>query len=146
MVMDFNHFICNFCQFHDNSSSVIIPAERQCLTSQQSMLRDFIVSCLNLILIIITMVEDNRPIPQLQSAHPPTKDTRNWKIYVIKRIKICAEYRGMLPRPRLDLSGTPGLSPGFWQTNHGLGIMSRYSAQVLICTAEGNLPGNVNAV
>ena len=30
-------------------------------------------------------------------------------MYAIKQIKICAEYRDMLPRPRLDLSGTPGL-------------------------------------
>ena len=56
----------------------------------------------------------------------------------IKQIKICAEYRDMLPRPRLDLSGTPGLrpiglSPGSWQTSLGLGSMSRYSAQILIC-------------
>ena len=44
----------------------------------------------------------------------------------------------MLPRLRLDLSGTPGLrfiglSPGSWQTNLGLGSMSRYSAEILIC-------------
>ena len=59
-------------------------------------------------------------------------------MYAIKQIKICAEYRDMLPRPRLDLSGTPGLrpiglSPGSWQTSLGLGSMSRYSAQILIC-------------
>ena len=30
------------------------------------------------------------------------------KMYAIKQIKICAEYRDMLPRPLLDLSGTPG--------------------------------------
>ena len=71
-----------------------------------------------------------------------TKPTEEWKkirkMYAIKQIKICAEYRDMLPRPRLDLSGTPGLrpiglSPGFWQTSLGLGSMSRYSAQILIC-------------
>ena len=59
-------------------------------------------------------------------------------MYAIKQIKICAEYRDMLPRPRLDLSGTPGhrpigLSPGSWQTSLGLGSISRYSAQILIC-------------
>ena len=59
-------------------------------------------------------------------------------MYAIKPFKICAEYRDMLPRPRLDLSGTPGLrpiglSPGSWQTSLGLGSMSRYSAQILIC-------------
>ena len=39
---------------------------------------------------------------------------------------------------RLDLPSTPGLppiglSPGSWQTSLGLGSMSRYSAQILIC-------------
>ena len=43
--------------------------------------------------------------------------------------------------PRLDLSGTPGLrpiglSPSSWQTSLGLGSMSRYSAQILICIAN----------
>ena len=60
------------------------------------------------------------------------------EFYAIKQIKICAEYRDMLPRPRLDLSGTPGLppiglGPGSRQTSLGLGSMSRYSAQILIC-------------
>ena len=41
-------------------------------------------------------------------------------IYIIQ-IKICAEYRDMLPRPRL-VCQEPGLRP-----------MSRYSAQILIC-------------
>ena len=72
----------------------------------------------------------------------PTKPTEEWKknrkMYAKKQIQICAEYRDMLPRPRLDLSGTPGLrpiglSPGSWQTSLGLGSMSRYSAQILIC-------------
>ena len=75
------------------------------------------------------------------SARFPTKPTEKLKIgkmYAIKQNKICAEYRDMLPRPRLDLSGTPGLrpiglSPGSWQTSLGLGSMSRYSAQILIC-------------
>ena len=75
------------------------------------------------------------------SARFPTKPTEKLKIekmYAIKQIKICAEYRDMLPRPRLDLSGTPGLrpiglSPGSWQTSLGLGSMSRYSAKILIC-------------
>ena len=71
-----------------------------------------------------------------------TKPTEEWKkfrkMYAIKQIKICAEYRDMLPRPRLCLSGTPGLppmglSPVSWQTSLGLGSMSRYSAQILIC-------------
>ena len=69
---------------------------------------------------------------------PTEETTKKGKMYAIKQIKICAEYRDMLPRPPLDLSGTPGLrpiglSPGSWQTNLGLGSMSRYSAQILIC-------------
>ena len=76
-----------------------------------------------------------------------TKPTEEWikirKMYAIKQIKICAEYRDMLPRPRLDLSGTPGLrpiglSPGSWQTSLGLGSMSRYSAQILICITKSH--------
>ena len=78
------------------------------------------------------------------SARFPTKPTEKLKIekmYAIKQIKICEEYRDMLPRPRLDLSGTPGLrpiglSPGSWQTSLGLGSMSRYSAQILICIIQ----------
>ena len=75
----------------------------------------------------------------LQSSQPnPQRYFKENKMYAIKQIKICAEYRDMLPRPRLDLSGTPGLrlislSPGFWQTSLGLGTMSRYSAQISIC-------------
>ena len=59
----------------------------------------------------------------LQSSEPnPQRNKKNWKMYAIKQIKICAEYRDMLPRPRLDLSDTPGLwpiglSPGSWQTS-----------------------------
>ena len=68
----------------------------------------------------------------LQSSQPnPQRNKKNRKTYAIKQIKICAEYRDMLPRPRLDLSGTPGLrplglSPGSWQISLGLGSMSRY--------------------
>ena len=76
--------------------------------------------------------------PAKFSTKPTEEWKKNRKMYAIKQIKICAEYRDMLPRPRLDLSGTPGLrpiglSPGSWQTSLGLGSMSRYSAQILIC-------------
>ena len=72
-----------------------------------------------------------------QSPQPNPQMNEKWQTYVIKQIKICAEYRDMLPRPRLDLSGTSGrrpigLSPGSWQTSLGLGSMPRYSAQILI--------------
>ena len=59
------------------------------------------------------------------------------KFHVIQ-IKICAEYRDMLPRPRL-VCQEPGLrpigrSPGVPdKSSRGLGSMSRYSAQILIC-------------
>ena len=75
----------------------------------------------------------------LQSSQPnPQRNEKNGKMYAIKQIKICAENQDMLPRPWLDLSGTPGvwpigLSPGSWQTSLGLGSMSRYFAQILIC-------------
>ena len=58
-------------------------------------------------------------------------------IYVIQ-IKIGAKYRDMLPRPRL-VCQEPGLmpigrSPGVpRKSSRGLGSMSRYSAQILIC-------------
>ena len=56
----------------------------------------------------------------------------------IIQIKICADYRDMLPRPRL-ICQEPGLrpigrSPGVPdKSSRGLGSMSRYSAQILIC-------------
>ena len=59
------------------------------------------------------------------------------KRFVIQ-IKIGAEYRDMLPRPRL-VCQEPGLrpigrSPGVpVKSSRGLGSMSRYSAQILIC-------------
>ena len=98
--------------------------------------------CLMTSLILITMAEGT--VHTGSPAKFPTKPTEEWikirKMYAIKQIKICAEYRDMVPRPRLDLSGTPGLrpiglSPGSWQTSLGLGSMSRYSAQILICIA-----------
>ena len=75
----------------------------------------------------------------LQSSQPnPQRNKKNGKC---KQIKICAEYRDILPRPRLDSSGTPGrrpigLSPGSWQTSLGLGSTSRYSTQILICIIQ----------
>ena len=59
-------------------------------------------------------------------------------IGMVIQIKICAEYRDMLPRPRL-VCQEPGLrpigrSPGVPdKSSRGLGSMSRYSAQILIC-------------
>ena len=98
--------------------------------------------CLMVSLILITMANGRGHCAWWQSCTVPNQNRRGnntkRKMYAIKQIKICAEYRDMLPRPRLDLSGTPGLrpiglSPGSWQTSLGLGSMSRYSAQILIC-------------
>ena len=95
--------------------------------------------CLMTSLILITMDNGRGYCAYWQSCKVPNQTHRgmkkNRKMYAIKQIKICAEYRDM---PRLDLSGTPGLrpiglSPGSWQTSLGLGSMSRYSAQILIC-------------
>ena len=99
--------------------------------------------CLMTSLILITM--DNVILAVLQSSQPNPQRNKNKyrRVYVIKQIKICAEYRDMLPRSWLDLSGTPGLrpiglSPGSWQTSLGLGSMSRYSTQILICILKMN--------
>ena len=56
----------------------------------------------------------------------------------IIQIKICAKYRDMLPRPKLVCQEPGlrpiGLSPGVPdKSSRGLGCMSRYSAQILIC-------------
>ena len=97
-------------------------------------------------LILITMANGRGHCAWWQSCTVPNQthrgnNNKKRKMYAIKQIKICAEYRDMLPRPRLDLSGTPGLrpiglSPGSWQTSLGLGSMSRYSAQILICISK----------
>ena len=67
----------------------------------------------------------------------PIRQLKLWNYFDIQ-IKICAEYRDMLPRPRL-VCQEPGLrpigrSPGVPdKSSRGLGSMSRYSAQILIC-------------
>ena len=82
--------------------------------------------CLMTSLILITMDNGRGHCAYWQSCKVPNQTHRGVKnirkMYAIKQIKICAEYRDMLPRPRLDLSGTPGfrpigLSPGSWQTS-----------------------------
>ena len=54
-------------------------------------------------------VHDGSPAQFL--TKPTEETTEKRKMYAIKQIKICAKYQDMLPRPRLDLSGTPGLRP-----------------------------------
>ena len=96
--------------------------------------------CLLTSLIVITMDNGRWRCAWRQSCKVPNQTHRGIKkkMYAIKLTKICAECRDMLPRPRLDMSGTPGLrpislSPGSSQTSFGLGSMSRYSAQISIC-------------
>ena len=82
---------------------------------------------------------DNYITKSVDGAH----HNRGMIVYFFKngnviQIKICAEYRDMLPRPRL-VCQEPGLrpigrSPGVPdKSSRGLGSMSRYSAQILIC-------------
>ena len=64
--------------------------------------------------------------------------TPDVQVCYVLQIKICAEYRDMLPRPRLvcqeprlrPIGRSPGV-PG--KSSRGLGSMFRYSAQILIC-------------
>ena len=60
-------------------------------------------------------------------------DAFTYPCFIIQ-IKICAKYRDMLPRPRLVCQEPIGRSPGVPdKSSRGLGSMSRYSAQILIC-------------
>ena len=98
--------------------------------------------CLMTSLILITMDNGRGHCTYWQSCkilnQTPRRLDKNWKMYAIKQIRICAEYRDMLHRPRLYLSGALGprpigLNPGSWQASLGLGSMFRYSAQIFIC-------------
>ena len=79
-------------------------------------------------------------IPHISIKHnlQTPRESLNPPLTYIIQIKICAEYRDMLPRPRL-VRQEPGLrpigrSPGVPdKSSRGLGSMSRYSAQILIC-------------
>ena len=68
----------------------------------------------------------------------PWKSTRFLAQSHAIQIKFCAEYRDMLPRPRL-VCQEPGLRPIGRspcvpdKSSRGLGRMSRYSAQILLC-------------
>ena len=69
---------------------------------------------------------------------PPLVQLLTDHMFFIIQSKICAEYRDVLPRPRL-VCQEPGLrpigrSPGVPdKSSRGLGSMSRYFAQTLIC-------------
>ena len=139
---DFIHFIyVNFTRLWHKCQRVFWWAS--CTSARHAGSFD----CLRTNLILIIMDNGRGHCAYCQSCKVPNQTHRGikkiWKMYTIKQIQICAEYRDMLPRPRLDLSGTPGLrpiglSPGSWQTSLGLGSMSRYSAQILICIIKCN--------
>ena len=87
--------------------------------------------CLMTSLILITIDNGRGHCAYWQSCKVPNQTHRgmkkNRKMYAIKQIKICAEYRDILI----------GLSPGSWQISLDLGSMSRYSAQmILICIIQ----------
>ena len=66
--------------------------------------------CLMTSLILITMDNSREHCACWQSRKVPIQTHRGikkWKMYAIKQIKVCAEYRDMLTRPRLDFSDTP---------------------------------------
>ena len=88
--------------------------------------------CLMTSLILITMDNGRGHCAWWQSCKVPNQTHRGIKkmknVCSIKKIKICAEYQDMLPRPRLVYQVHLG-----WLTSLGLGSMSRYSAQILIC-------------
>ena len=146
---DFIHFICHFHQAVTAWECFDQPA-----ALQQGMLGALIVWRPASFWLQWTMADGT--VHTGSPAKFPTKPTEEWKkknrkMYAIKQIKICAEYRDMLPRPRLDLSGTPGLRPiglrpGSWQTSLGLGSMSRYSAQILICIVKLHKCATINVV
>ena len=103
-----------------NPSRVIFPAEPKLLTSQKGMLGDLIVLCWILILITIRMVKATGPCPKCNFPSI-LRGLRNWKMYDIKQLKICAQCRDMLLRPRLfcqvNLDWGLRLRPGSWQTS-----------------------------
>ena len=58
--------------------------------------------------------------------HPLLMDIHDLFMHCVIQIKICAECRDMPPRPRLVCQEPD-------KSSRGLGSMSRYSAQILIC-------------
>ena len=89
-------------------------------------------------------------VPVLHSSQPNPHRNKKRKLYAIKQIKICAEYRDMLPRPWLDLSGTPGLiglNPGpifyllSWSSSH-LEFSLQVTWSFSIFSPSGEIPSN----
>ena len=104
---DFIHFICHFhqavTQMPDNFLMGQLHLSKACweLWLSDDQPHSDYNGQWQRALCILAVLQSSQPNPQ-------RKEKKNRKMYAIKQIKICAEYRDMLPRPRLDLSGTPG--------------------------------------
>ena len=87
---------------------------------------------------VLSTKPDRSGLIMIITWHFQFRPTNASMLYLNIQIEICAEYRDMLPRPML-VCQEPGLrpigrSPGVPdKSSRGLGSMSRYSAQILIC-------------
>ena len=77
-------------------------------------------------LCILAVLQSSQPNPQ-------RNEKTNSKMYAIKQIKISAGF------VRYTWASAYRPQPGSWQTSLGLGSMSRYSAQILICISQEHL-------
>ena len=82
-----------------------------CTSARHAGSFDFLMASL----ILITMGSGKGHCAWWQSCKVPNQThrrmTKKMEMHAIKQIKFFAEYRDMLPRPRLDSSGTPGRQP-----------------------------------
>ena len=99
---DFINLICHFHQFC-KCQRVISPS---CTSTRHAGRFDYLMTSL----IPITTDSDKPHCVWWQSGKFPNQtqggELENWNMYATKQIKVCAEYRVMLSRPRLVLSGT----------------------------------------
>ena len=107
------------------------PAERQPV---QGMLGDFFV-------LVTAAFWLQWTVPKCKVHNPNCRGIENWKMYAVKQIDICEEYRDMVPKDPASLSGTSGLRHVV--SSHvpdkpalALGTISKYSAQILICISN----------
>ena len=73
------------------------------------MLEDLIVFNDYLILIVTDRGHYLQSVLEHKIPNPAHRAIENWKMYATKQIKICTEYRDMVPKASTVLSGTPGL-------------------------------------
>ena len=118
---DFSHFICQFHQFCSINARECF--ERPAALQQR---RAGSFDSLMTSLFRITMDNGRGHCAYWQYCNVPNQTHRgmksNWKTYAINKLRSLQNNRDMPPRPRLDLSGAPGLrpfglSPGSGQTS-----------------------------